>query len=206
MSHRRRQVACFATAGIAWIVAISSGFILLARHGSTPGAAGDPTSRWPASSRVVAARGRANLVLVAHPRCPCTRATIAELGRLMARCRGAVVAHVLFLRPGGVEGAWEETDLWRAAAAIPGTRVFADQSGMDAARFGVATSGHVLLYDANGALLYSGGITGSRGHEGDNPGRDAVISLLTRGRADRAQSAVFGCPLSDPPADSHEGS
>jgi hypothetical protein len=199
MGHRRRQVACFATAGIAWSIAVSLGFIVLAWHGSTPGAAGDPTGRWPASSRVLANRGRANLVLMAHPRSPCTRATIAELGRIMSRCRDDVTAHVLFLRPGGVEGDWEETDLWRAAAAIPGTRVLADRGGIDAARFGVATSGHVLLYNANGALLYSGGITGARVHEGDNPGRDAVISLLTRGRADRARSAVFGCPLSGAP-------
>jgi hypothetical protein len=199
MGHRIRRIAGLA-AGFAWSAAVGSGFCYLGRHGATPGAAGDPPGRWPASSRV-AVRGLVNLVLVAHPRCPCTRATVAELGRLMARRRGALAAHVLFLRP---EKSWERTDLWRAAAALPGTRVLADSGGRDAALFGAATSGHVLVYDATGVLRYSGGITGSRGHEGGNPGLDAVVGLLTRGRADRDRWPVFGCPLSDTPADPSE--
>ncbi|MDG3008248.1 hypothetical protein [Paludisphaera mucosa] len=202
MIHLLRRFDWFATAGIAWVVAVCAGFILLASYTSTPGAVGDPAGRWPASSRVVPEPGRANLVMAVHPLCPCTRASIAELSRIAARCGDAVSVHVLFLRPDGVDQAWEESDLWTAAAAIPGTRVHVDRGGLDAARFGAATSGHVVLYDANGTLLYSGGITGSRGHEGDNRGREAVISFLTTGRAHQDCGPVFGCPLTAPPADS----
>jgi glyoxylase-like metal-dependent hydrolase (beta-lactamase superfamily II) len=136
--------------------------------------------------------------MVAHPHCPCTRASLAELERIIARCRGAVTAHVLFLKPGRSPQDWEKTGLWRTAAAIPDVRPVADVDGAEAVHFGARTSGHVLLYDPSGRLLFSGGITGSRGHQGDNPGRVAVIALIAGGRADPARTVVFGCPLFEP--------
>ena len=47
------------------------------------------------------------------------------------------------------------------------------------------TSGQVVVYDAKGALLFSGGITAARGHMGDNAGRDRITALL---RGDTAAS------------------
>ena len=41
----------------------------------------------------------------------------------------------------------------------PGVTSWDDAGGKLAQRFGVLTSGHVLLYDTDGRLLYSGGIT-----------------------------------------------
>jgi len=73
-----------------------------------------------------------------------------------------------------------------------------DDDGVEAARFGAATSGQVILYDRDGRLLFSGGITASRGHAGDNDGRDAIVSLLGGGRGTRHSSPVFGCSLLEP--------
>ncbi len=70
-----------------------------------------------------------------------------------------------------------------------------DDAGSEARRFGVETSGQTLLYDRRGTLIFSGGITGSRGHAGDNAGEAALVDLLTHGAADRHGSNVFGCPL-----------
>jgi hypothetical protein len=53
----------------------------------------------------------------------------------------------------------------------------------------------VLLYDRAGQLQFTGGITGSRGHAGDNTGRDSVIRLLTGGGAARRHAFVYGCPI-----------
>jgi hypothetical protein len=75
--------------------------------------------------------------------------------------------------------------------------VAADDEGREHARFGVETSGHVLLYDAAGKLMFSGGITPSRGHSGDNTGRDAVVRLLRHGGVERTKTPVFGCSLKD---------
>ena len=68
------------------------------------------------------------------------------------------------------------------------------RGGAITAAFGAFTSGQVFLYGTSGELLFSGGITGSRGHEGDNAGRDAVESLLDRRNAP-AHTPVFGCSL-----------
>jgi hypothetical protein len=52
-----------------------------------------------------------------------------------------------------------------------------------------------MLYGSEGNLLFSGGITAARGHEGDNAGRSAIISCLTKSEAERNQTPVFGCSL-----------
>jgi hypothetical protein len=105
----------------------------------------------------------------------------------------------VFLRPDDTDGGWEQTSIWTAARAIAGAHVLIDIGGSEAARFGAATSGQVLLYDPDGQLLFAGGITQSRGHQGDNPGRRRVLSLIHGPRADqRPPTNVYGCPLSDP--------
>jgi hypothetical protein len=123
---------------------------------------------------------------------------VSELARLMAEVDGGLQARVLFLRPKGMEEGWERTDLWRRAAAIPGVRVAADPDGIEAARFGATVSGQVVAYDADGRLLFAGGVTGARGHEGDNAGRARLVALLRTGTADSRRSRVFGCSLVSP--------
>lgn len=113
----------------------------------------------------------------------------------MAQAQGRVIAYVLFLKPTGIATNWEKTDLWQSAARIPGVNVVADDNGIEASRFNAVTSGQTALYDADGHLLFSGGITGARGHSGDNAGRSAIVSLLNTVDAERTETAVFGCPL-----------
>jgi hypothetical protein len=57
------------------------------------------------------------------------------------------------------------------------------------------TSGQTFLYDARGTLLFSGGITGARGHAGDNAGRASIVALLNRAGAATTSTNVFGCSL-----------
>ena len=87
------------------------------------------------------------------------------------------------------------TDLWRRAAAIKGVTVVQDSEGVEAERFHAATSGYTLLYGSDGRLLFSGGITGARGHAGDNAGRSAIAALLTAEGAPTGTTPVFGCSL-----------
>lgn len=181
-----------------WIAAVSLSFILLSDYQNSPGLAATPTSTWPRGSRIPSASDRATLILLAHPKCPCTRASIGELALLMAQCQGLVSAHVLFLKPKGVVANWEKTDLWQSAAAIPGVHVMSDEGGLEARRFHALTSGQTLLFDKDGQLLFNGGITGARAHSGDNAGRSALVSLLTSGTAVQRKTFVFGCSLLDP--------
>jgi hypothetical protein len=122
---------------------------------------------------------------------------MGELAEIMAHTQGRLTAYVLFLKPAGFSEDWEKTDLWQSAASIPGVNVMIDEGGAEARLFNSSTSGQAILYDATGHLLFSGGITGSRGHSGDNAGRSAIVAFVNAGAADRAETFVFGCPLFD---------
>jgi hypothetical protein len=190
----------------AWLAAVLSGFAWLSSYKATPGAiAPESPSRWPVDSVIRRDPDRATLVMFAHPRCPCTRASVSELARLMGRLPGRLAARVVFLRPADVTEGWERTDLWRTVSTIPGAVALRDDDGAEAARFGAATSGFTLVYDADGRLLFRGGLTASRGHEGDSFGQRRVVSLLTTGAADRSDSPVFGCALGTHHARDDEG-
>jgi glyoxylase-like metal-dependent hydrolase (beta-lactamase superfamily II) len=122
---------------------------------------------------------------------------VAELAQLMARVQGKVYAYVLFLKPAQIGSEWGDTDLRQSAAAIPGVKVLTDFDGIEARRFGAETSGHTLLFDRDGRLLFSGGITESRGHTGDNLGERAIEALLNNQSPTRTATFVFGCGLAN---------
>lgn len=185
-------------ATILWLATVSCGLWLLWGYENTPGVAAAPPGNWPLASRLQRATDRATLVMLAHPHCPCTRASIGELAQLMAHTQGRVTAYVLFLKPAGFADDWEQTDLWQSAARIPGVTCLVDDDGAEARRFHAATSGQTLLYNPAGHLQFSGGITGSRGHAGDNVGRSAIVSFINAGTAARTETFVFGCPLFNP--------
>ena len=181
--------------GALWLGALGAGARVVWSYKSTPGQAAAQRARWPEASRLSHNPARPTLVLVAHPHCVCTRASLAELAGLMRRLRGRVAGHVLFVRSAGLPEGWERTDTWRTAQAIPGVTVAVDPGGVEAARFGARTSGQVLLYGEDGRLLFNGGITPVRGHAGASAGQERIVSLVTTGRADAATSRVFGCAL-----------
>jgi hypothetical protein len=189
-------------AAAVWLLAVAAGFTVLWRFKSTPGAERDPTpASWPADATVARSSSRATLLMFAHPGCTCTRASIAELALIMSRFHDRLDATVLFWSPRDAPREWEGDGLWTSAARIPRVSVLRDRDGREASRFGVSTSGGVVLYDQGGRLLFKGGITPARGHEGDSFGRERIASLLTTGTADRADAPVFGCELGAAPAE-----
>ena len=178
-----------------WAVSVVAGFKMLLDYETKPGPALLSPINWPMDEPVPFSRNFTNLVLIAHPRCPCTRASIAELEKVMTKCAGQLKASVLFLQPSTEPDDWSKTALWRRAAAIPGVEVMMDRDGKLAARFGATTSGQVLLFSANGQLLFSGGITDGRGHEGDNAGADAVVTAAHGRPPSIMRTPVFGCSI-----------
>lgn len=181
--------------GLGWAAGIAFGLRPLLEYERAPGRIGAVPNTWPSNSRIERATDRPTLIMLAHPRCPCTEASIADLEQMMARIQGKISAFVLFLKPQGGGDEWENTNLQRNAAAIPGVMVLPDIDGVEARRFGVETSGHTLLFARDGRLLFSGGITESRGHAGDNVGQRAIESLLNNVKPLRANTFVFGCAL-----------
>jgi hypothetical protein len=181
---------------IGWIAAVAFGLRILFQYENTPGRIGALPRIWP-ESRIIPATDRPTLVMLAHPRCPCTAASVGELAQIMARFQGKVAAYVLFVTPKDAGRAWDDTSLRHSAEAIPGVTVVLDVDGAEARRFGAETSGHTLLFASDGTLLFSGGITGSRGHGGDNAGESAIISLVSNQTPARTRTHVFGCALAN---------
>ena len=180
---------------VVWFVSVGTGLAWLMAYDNTPGTPANAPARWPADSTLARDAAGPTLVMLAHPRCDCTRASIGELAELLARTQQRPRTFVVFIRPGGVAAAWEKTGTLDQATRIPGVTVIRDDNGHEADRFGGWTSGQTLLYDRDGQLVYSGGITGSRGKSGDNTGRSAVLELLAGAHPTRATTQVFGCSL-----------
>jgi hypothetical protein len=186
-----------AVAVVLWLSAVVTAMVLLISYSNSPGSSGSPPIHWPVRSQIALDAGRPTLVMFVHPRCPCTRASLGELELLLARCQGQVSTHLLFIRPPGTTEDWLKSDLWRKASVIPGVTVHCDNAGVEAQRFHSQTSGHTLLYDRSGRLMFLGGITISRGHSGDNPGRSAIVALLHHELSKQIKTPVFGCSLFD---------
>jgi hypothetical protein len=187
---------CVAVSAVVWAGVLGAGFTLLSRYKSAaaPAAEGVPT-QWPPGSSLTRVAARPTLVVFAHPRCPCTHATVSEMARLLARTPGRVTTHVVVVAPAGVPADWTDTGLWDRAAGLPGAHVRRDAGGAEAALFRANVSGLVLLYDEAGRLRFQGGVTAARGHEGDSLGRQRLLAVLEGRAPDRADGPVFGCGL-----------
>jgi hypothetical protein len=180
---------------VVWLCAASAGLWVLWRYDNTPGEAAHAPQRWPALTTLARATDRHTIVMLAHPQCTCTRASLGELAEAIARARTPPKTYVLFMTPTRFREGWEQSDLWRKAASLQGVTVVRDDDGRMARQFGAETSGQTLLYDADGVLLFSGGITGARAHAGDNTGRRSLVALLNRQPAVQSGTSVFGCSL-----------
>jgi hypothetical protein len=176
----------------------------MSEYASRPGAVALAPATWPTASRLPRSQTQSTLVMIAHTRCACTRASLHELERLMTRAGDGLTALVVFVGPRDAP-ALGVLDVRETARAIPNVHVFDDAS--EAHLFGAATSGQVLLYDESGALVFRGGITPSRGHEGTSVGGETVRRFLTARGTPGAEplaassppaSDVFGCALFDP--------
>ena len=183
---------------ISWLAIVGLGLWAIGGYANTPGVSAESPREWPSRSRIQLAQDRSTLVMLAHPHCPCTRASIGQLAAIMAHSQGRLGAYVLFLKPAGFADDWEKTDLWQSAANIPGVTVVMDDDGSQAHLFKAATSGQSVLYNQQGQLLFSGGITGARGHFGDNLGQASIVSIINSQTPDRTETSVFGCPLFEP--------
>ncbi|MDF1740880.1 MAG: hypothetical protein P1U86_17090 [Verrucomicrobiales bacterium] len=179
-----------------WGLLCLSGFTLLANYVNTPGpqtlpdesVTGDPAST----------DGGAQVFMFIHPKCPCSKASLTELQEVVQRASGHIGELRFYVTVSDPEssGNWREEGLIRQLQSWGGnSSVYFDSDGETARRYGALTSGHVVAFDANGEQIFTGGITGSRGHRGDNRGRRELVSALTDHQDRSASSLVFGCQI-----------
>lgn len=194
MSTRGKKLRNYALLGL-WLATLAGGFWHLLIYANTEGLAARSIPDWPASSKIKRSGGQASLVVFAHPRCPCSAATLGELERLLPKTKNKIENFVVFVKPNGLGDDWARESLWHKAQGIPGTHAHLDEGGKEAAIFGARTSGQTFLFDENGKLIFSGGITPGRGHMGDNNGRSAVLAFAENRPSEIKQTPVYGCAL-----------
>ncbi len=170
-----------------WIALVVIGAGTLYAYEGTPGERGTAPTTWPAASALP--HTGITVVMFVHPECPCTRASIAELATAIGPKAPATLVIVVAGDPALLG---DRLDRFRDA------RIVTDHGGVEAARFGAKTSGHVVAYDEQGALAFAGGITPARGHVGDNMGRRSLERILAGSSAVDARRVVLGCSLESP--------
>jgi hypothetical protein len=162
------------------------------RYDYTPGAQ-EPAPRSVHASTSSSAP-RPLLLVFAHPLCPCTEATFAELRQIAVDERGKVDIVIYFVAEPGLPKP-QKSSSWAIAAQIPDATVLCDEGGRIARRLGARTSGQVLLYSASGYLCFQGGITQGRGMQGESSGKEDIEDALTIQTTGFRRTAVFGCAL-----------
>ncbi len=176
-----------ATAVVAWAALVALGLQAYFRYQVGPGERGAELAQWPAASTLPRSTTKPTVIMFVHPSCPCSRASVAELASIATSTTvrpRIVVVFVSDLARG---------HLWDSVGQIAGVERILDASELEATRFGARTSGYVVVYDAYGRLAYAGGITGSRGHVGDNMGKRSVQGVLGGLVAIEVHYGVYGC-------------
>jgi hypothetical protein len=177
-----------------WVVTVAAAVRSIRAFESTPGRAADAPARWPASARIARQPGTWTLVMLIHPHCSCSRASVSELAAVMEGAPRNVRAYVLTYQPHEYGAEWSRTDVWTAANRLSRVKVITDLDGKEARRFGGYTSGQTFLFDPNGNRRFSGGITLLRGHAGLNSGRAEMIRIANGGNGPGTHP-VFGCAI-----------
>jgi hypothetical protein len=181
-------------AGLVWAATVGAMYHAVRHFETTPGRGAAARTSWPASSRIVPEHGRWTLVMLIHPHCSCSRASLQELERIIEMSGTSLQPYVLVYRPSDFHAGWEKTETFEAAKRLQRARVIVDPDGREARLFGGFTSGQTFLYDGEGALRFSGGITSLRGHAGVNRGSMDVVDIV-HAKARQGTHPVFGCAI-----------
>lgn len=199
MKRRGLIFAVLTLAAVVWAVTVAAAVQAIRRFESTPGPAAIAPPSWPVRSSIPRADGAWTLVMLVHPHCSCSRASVKELEAVLEKAPRSVQPFVLVFRPHEFKPGWERTDVYESATRLRRARVLIDEDGTEAALFGGFTSGQTFLYDGDGRLRFEGGITLLRGHAGLNSGRADIIRI-SHTQSGKGTHPVFGCAISRKPA------
>lgn len=181
-----------------WICSIFIGMKILYDYSKTPGPEGHSSSEWPYSSRLAKPSARPVLIMTVHPKCPCSQASIEELAKILTKVGNRIQAHVLMLPLGTSPDALADAKnnyVWIRGSETPNLQMHIDYEAREAKGFGALVSGQVLLFSSKGKLIFQGGITQSRGHQGDSAGHAAIVQYIEQRKIQITKSPVFGCHL-----------
>ena len=184
-----------------WCTSIAIGFAFLFAHDSKPGLQFASPSLWPSDVEFDRPMDVSTLLIFVHPQCPCTFASLAELERVVGQSGSSLETIVILNAPAEKLEEWMQTAVANRAKGISGAKIVVDGDGKLSAKFRVTVSGQCLLYSPNGQLLFQGGLTASRGHEGESLGQSILIHMIAHPEPDALSNQqvrevpVYGCEL-----------
>lgn len=190
---KKNWVVCGA---LGWLFTLTVGVCLVFKYDSVPGLTATPSIGWPANSNITHSSTNNTLVMLLHPKCPCSRASLHQVATLTTNDNSLQCIFLVY-SPTQFPKGWEKTDIWYLAAEVPGAQIVSDIDGEEAKKFGGITSGQTYIFDRKGILKYSGGLTEGRGHVGECRNLDLAVKALKSGTS-AASGAVYGCPIEDP--------
>ncbi len=183
-----------------WVILCAIGLGAVSLH-SFDGIVPDSTDngRWPQDSRLIQ-DPHERLVIFIHPQCPCTQATLSELEAVLARQSVATTLVISAIDPEWLDSKVMQ-HIKRMQSRYPAfVDVLLDTDASESECFGATASGHCMYFNRQGQKVFSGGITASRGHVGDNDARYRLMELIqssseVQGLEDPSLFPVFGCRL-----------
>lgn len=167
--------------GILWALGVGGTMAAAMRYEATPGKAGIASDH---------ARAGREVVMVVHPECPCTAASVQAFQRLLDEAKVPVRARLLIVAYGKPD---HDIAREKYAQAVPGARpawIKADEAKV---RYGALTSGHTVGY-LDGKPVFSGGLTSGRGVESPS-GSQWQLREFLEGKPIHSATPVFGCAL-----------
>lgn len=193
MPPRPRTRLAFALVAL-WVAGLAGGFVALQAYAGRPGRLASPGVAGSAWLEAHRRPGRALVVMAIHARCPCTDASLAELGDFLSRSHGACDVVLVRYTPDEAASLRDRDVRVLGGVSVP---VVADPDGRLSAGLGARTSGSVVLVDAAGQIRFRGGLTLARGHRGASPAQAVMLAALTGAPTANTSAPVYGCALPD---------
>lgn len=192
-SPRRSQNLKLGLLAFLWLATMASALFFVLQKNADGQIPQQSPKEWPTQTALHKSQGF-DLIFILHPGCECSAASLSELERVLKSTSAKVKVHALFTVDENLTLNPYESNLWIKAQAL-GLNPRIDKKGVEAALFQAQTSGTVLLYNSANKLVFSGGITASRGHEGPNAAADALLEQLNTAAQNSTllSSVVFGC-------------
>lgn len=190
-----RTITTHATLLAGFAAAIGWGGYTLTDYANRPGSQGAIPHDLTFLDFVNSSPLQGTLILSVHPHCPCTVATVRELSRLRSRFSRPVTIISYIYCPTTEADAWTNSSITETLRRIPGAALVIDRGGASMHELGTRTSGQVLYYDQSGKLVFSGGITSSRGHEGMCPAATDLLQRINGDEDSYVRWPVFGCAV-----------
>lgn len=197
------KITCLATL----VVVFAVGTFQLVDYSSRPGISGDVQVELASVDGLpeeVFLNDEPTIVVFYHPHCPCTQAVARCLERLSTVFSGKPVMLAFAFCPSELPEDWIRTVTTSRLECISRCTVFVDRDAERCKQFGAEVSGHVLVYDREGKLVFSGGVTPFRGHEGDSLASKEFVHQVNGPQGELTHWPVFGCPIVEPSEQNNE--